>query len=462
MRSTLLLAILASTLNIPTFAAQGTKDGVKPPLASGTLDLVLGNKNGFVIAADSRRSSDSQLLCNGQLSLQCDDSQKLFRTGSKSAMVIAGFATGRYIELPELSIASMLRRRFGETGLPDEEGTPEFARGWAAESLGQALVASASFYDEGTPPNKLEFIAYFVGFDKSGSPLIRAVQFWPTWKVTNIPNVKIPVYEVTNVGLTVTKFVAQSAGIGCIADLVIQGLYKSDDPTINAYYQRLKNNQLDDMPLAEMRALAETILHETEKFTDYVGGPDQIAMIPANGEPQWPHVKLPSSTQLSPNFMLWTEGFLSPKSSPEYRKPGLTFFADYQHPLKDALSEFFLATQFKGIPVIIDGNTFMRTRFDDVTLKWSGGNFFMFDNRFTHCVLELPEGKNPPANSQLQTSGCTLVHKKEVTVDPAMVGSPKKMTSQGCINQGPQGGVKITAGGDCGNVAAVVGPKLDP
>src|SRR5438128_903144 len=53
---------------------------------AGTLNLLLANKNGFVIAADSRRTRSRD-------GAHWDDSQKLFRVGPRSALVMAGFAS---------------------------------------------------------------------------------------------------------------------------------------------------------------------------------------------------------------------------------------------------------------------------------------------------------------------------------------------------------------------------------
>jgi hypothetical protein len=60
-------------------------DAIGPP-DTGTLNLLLANRRGYVVGADSRRT---RLVPR----TYWDDSQKLFRVGPKSAMVIAGFAS---------------------------------------------------------------------------------------------------------------------------------------------------------------------------------------------------------------------------------------------------------------------------------------------------------------------------------------------------------------------------------
>src|SRR5437762_13613722 len=55
------------------------------PHTSGSLNLVLANKNGFVIAADSRGTHRTSTGVSYR-----DEYQKLFRTGPRSALAIAG------------------------------------------------------------------------------------------------------------------------------------------------------------------------------------------------------------------------------------------------------------------------------------------------------------------------------------------------------------------------------------
>jgi len=59
--------------------------------ATGTLNLLLANRRGFVIAADSRMTQLSQPMQHW------DDSQKVFKVGPKAAMAIAGLPVGHVV-----------------------------------------------------------------------------------------------------------------------------------------------------------------------------------------------------------------------------------------------------------------------------------------------------------------------------------------------------------------------------
>src|SRR5208282_4676766 len=98
LRRLLVIGATAITLHL---AVGQRPAGDKSLIASGTLNLILANQNGFVVAADSRMSAPGPFRCtDGTQAKQgpetgffyCDDSQKLFRTGTRSAMVISGFA----------------------------------------------------------------------------------------------------------------------------------------------------------------------------------------------------------------------------------------------------------------------------------------------------------------------------------------------------------------------------------
>jgi hypothetical protein len=99
------------------FVAQLVSAQSVPAPQGGTLIVVLASRNGAVIASDSRRSSPgTPFNCRGKIQRFCDDSQKVFVTGPKSAVAIAGFANG---DVPGITgtpvnveVASVFRRMF--------------------------------------------------------------------------------------------------------------------------------------------------------------------------------------------------------------------------------------------------------------------------------------------------------------------------------------------------------------
>jgi hypothetical protein len=451
------IVVLATFLLLPLTKAQGQGQG-SPATASGTLNLLLTNKNGFVIASDSRMSSDEPFDCGGIVQLYCDNSQKLFRTGPKSAMVIAGFAVGTRNTPLDLTVASVLRKTFGSEGLPGD------ASDWARSALRQALTGVAALYNpETTSPASLQLVTTFAGFDESGQPFVKRLVFVESWKPSGPLNVKAPEYEVLTVGkIPDEKFLPVAVGINCIAEAILSGYYKTEDPVILRYYQKRREGALDNLPLEEMKSLAQVILRETRNFTGLVGGEDQIGVFPVAGEVEWALPPLATKSELPAHFFLW-KGLQCTQGASQCRavNGGATFVEDFQHPLDEPIAKFFLAGEFKNIPVALDHNYFVNDSFDGVTFKWRGDRFFLQGNHFKDCVLELPESAQLQPSSEL-TGKCRLVRKSEVSVEPATVGSPISWKSSGCSTKNSDGGVTLTVGGSCGNAASIVGPQIQP
>lgn len=395
------------------------------------------------------------------MQLYCDNSQKLFRTGEKSAMVIAGFAVGRQNTPLDLTVASVLRKRFDSHGLPTAEGA---TYDWARFALAQALTGVAALSDpETTSSASLQLIATFAGFDERGQLVLKQLLFRESWKPSGPLNAKAPEYEVLQAGATLDgKFLPITTGITCVADAILGGYYRTKDPVILRYYQRRREGTLDSLELKELKSLAQVILRETRNFTDKVGGEDPIGVFPVGGNIEWTLPTLPSDKDLPARFFLW-KGLLCPEATEQCKvlNGSAAYFEDFQHDTDELVAKFFLAGQFKERPVALDNNYFVNDSFEGTTLKWRGGNFFMHGNHFKDCVLEMPEGVQLQPGSELDGK-CRLVRKPEVSVEPGTVGSPIKWETFGCKKIEPNGGITFTAGGSCGNAAGMFGPTIQP
>lgn len=450
--SSRVLAVLLASVLCSLRASSQVSAIDSAALASGTLNLILANKNGFVIAADSRMSSETPFECKKGLPkrLYCDNSQKLFRTGKRSAMVIAGFAAGR-AEAPsplDLVVASVLREIFGPCGqrvLQSGGGTmkvicaPEAMAipGGALFDLVPALTAVASLYEpEHLTPPKMFFVASSASVDSQGKVSIQQQYFNGSW-VYSGSNVPIPIYhESRTPGDVVERFYPVAEGINDIADQILRGSYESSDPVIVKYYQKLHAGPSgrDSMTLAEMRELARVILRETRKVhRNLVGGPDQIGVFPVRGRPSITGVaSLPKDRQLAPQFLLKTCLVYSKDHDGEANGPCAhrTFSEDFMRPLDEAITQFFLACRFKDVSVALDNNYFIRSEFEGVTFKYTGKKPpFSFRNTYTDCSVELPEGV--VFDSPEISSHCRLIRMKNVSLDQNTVGKPLQIQRVG-------------------------------
>ena len=459
MRTTLkpfaaILLISTALVSLKAIAQQSEPE-VNATLTSGTLNIVLADKNGFVIATDSRMSSGTRFPCQGRSQLYCDNSQKLFQTSPRSAMAIAGFAVGRWQTPLDLAVAPVLLKALGRNGmsadrlrrvfgeLDNDEHSCLLVPQLIGTTLKDALVGMAAINDPRTDPGKLSVTATFACFDRNHIPVVQQMQLAETWTLAGPADStfreRIPEYSLKPVkpGVRATSFQGVSAGITNVADAILAGTYDSDDLLIQDFYRRRQNHQLDDMTLKDMSALARVFLRETKKFTVYVGGEDQIGEFPSEGSAAFHFPdSLPFETEIIPRLMRWQGLLCTNTQMPTCGRTGVSFSVN---PAQQGthLLKLLLASEFKKVPVALDGNLFVADSFDGVTLKWNGGSFFSYRNTFKDCVLELTLDAQVFAHPELAT--CRLVRKPVIELPPGTVGMPLQTIP------GPSGSFGITS-----------------
>jgi hypothetical protein len=410
----------------PTWSRQVAKKS-ESSVTSGTLNLLLANKNGFVIAADSRASSEVPFLCpdTPQLQLHCDNSQKLFRTTPNSAVVIAGFAVGGRNSPLDLAIASVLLKQFGPHGLPNDDRAkfiPDQIKNMLSQALRNVAALQFPFDPQHFDPQILDVT--FARIDKNSGPAARVLVFKETLKISAPLQVYVPEFEIIqDTGeVPVNNFVSVPFGLPYVAQAILAGYWKSTDPVILDYYQKKKNGQLDSMPLVEMRKLTVAILHETGRYVTGVGGEDQIGVFPAAGagaEEFTLPKNLPSDTQTIPH-VLGSVGLDCSATGPCIG--AVSFTIDPAQP-KGPYRNFYLASRFRGLPIALEDNIFVGNNFDGVTFLYHGGNPYLLHNAITNCTLEVPQAMPVPNIPDLQV--CQIVKKAVVGYSLDTVGATR-------------------------------------
>jgi hypothetical protein len=395
------------------------------------LNLVLANKNGFVIAADSRMSSTNGVPfpCRGQLQTYCDDSQKLFRTGPKSALVIAGYAVGGNSPF-NFAIASVLKHKFGN-GLQSDARVTEMVSG-LANQLEMALENVAEAAGADTLPQPLAVT--LARIDENHIPVLRQFVFTGSWQTDEHPNggpnsppnspIRAVVYNHTDSGdVLISHFARVPVGIRLVADQILSRQYFNftASSVIQSYYQAANENKLDEMSLESMKTLASSILSETEKFADAVGGEDQIGVFPATDSGQTEFhlpTQLATGAQLLQNVIRWQGIECSNRTPPCGQAP--SDFGISTDRAAQPYIKYFYSSKFRDIPVSLDYNVFVANNFDRVTFKWRGSWVFMARNSATDCTLEMPETLTlmPPP----ELSSCRIVKLADIKIPPGTVG----------------------------------------
>jgi hypothetical protein len=424
------VAILATGQSIPANTT-GNREA-----SSGTLNLVLANRNGFVIAADSRRTA-----ANGH---HWDDSQKLFSVGKRSALVIAGFAAAAAPGTPlDVQVSALLREHFDDKLQKRKVSfIGQDVSGWMRLPMAQELqVVGAVFGSFGY--YQMDMSAIIAGYDVNNKPKIVRFEFKPQLQPYGPALTMLPVFDTEITSIDVKGFKWSSAGIDSIANAVMAGTYASSDQRIVRYYTARERNQLDRVPLEVLRQLAEAILDETQKSTVLVGGPSQIAVFPHGGNARWLAPEMQSSKQRVLRTILWLGGPSNVKRQDgQHFTMRMSAFEDLTRPVTEQYTQVFVGGVTQDVDVALDGNIFAGCMFSDVTFKYKGGSFWFGDNNtLQRCEVEIEQGSALPPGTPLERK-CRIIPKVGVQTDKFTVGTPLKPTHVGCIIPTKNGPVK--------------------
>ncbi len=419
------------------------------PPETGTLNLLLANTRGFVIAADSRRIRLSPLT-------HWDDSQKLFRVGPKSAMVIAGFASWASQGSPlDVQVAAVIRDEFterewtsGKQSVTDLQNMIRSTVGYQLQLFG-ALFATAK---PSPPPEALDFQTLAAGISRRGEIQIVRIGFTPRVQRWGPFNVAAPTYEIKSTSTVVNHFVGLSAGVDKVARRILDGTVETQDNRILNYYRFRSVGKLGELPLIGLEGLAAAILEETRHATPFVGGPDQVGVFSSKGRcVKWSLPQLPLnrqkliSTVLNMGFTYTPDGRLTPQEYSEAR--GKNMHTDMSmslvQPFEQPFTQVFVAARFRDVAVLLDGNAFAGNVFSNVTFKYLGGPVFFADTNFLNgCVVEYPPNVQIPFFLRY----CAAKQVTSPTLERT-IGSPLRAKPHGCVTRNAAGRLVIKTQG---------------
>jgi len=384
------IAALAGCLALVYSCASATSQtpaNPRFPATTGSLNLVLANRNGFVIAADSRGREHPK---GNQYR---DRYQKLFRTGPRSALAIAGLLAGG-VKPFELETIARIVRHFGPTGLNDGRGEPDMVGWWLEDEFRHQLQKLAAVLTtfKGYPGLDLRLIATVVGFNANGDIILEQVQFVPDGVVIgNIPTIKATLSKSV-----VHDFEWRAAGATGIAEAVLHGRLEAPMPALADYLQFRREGRLGSMSVEQMVGLAEVIFRETMSRERGVGGAVQMAMLPREGKGQW---KLtPSSplvTALGGSGLLI--GATNPFMSRDWQEAAHWEWVQNFDSLETDYT--FVKNHFHDLTIPLDQNDYYGNVFERCTFLYTGGTRISYGrNSETNCAVQIAPGvKNIPA-----------------------------------------------------------------
>jgi hypothetical protein len=417
--------------------------------ATGTLNLLLANNRGFVIAADSRRTRLAPLA-------HWDDSQKLFRVGPKSAMVIAGFASWASQGSPlDVQVAAVLRDEFtesdwtsGRRSVTDLQATIGTRVGYQLKLFG-ALFATAK---PSPSPEALDFQTLAAGIGRRGEIRVVRIGFAPRVQQWGPFNIGAPSYEIKSISGIVNHFAGLSAGVDTVARRILDGTVETLDNRILNYYRSRSAGKLDELPLIALEGLAAAILEETKRVSPFVGGPNQLGVFSRKGRcMKWSLQPLPldrqklNSTVLNLGITYTPDGRLTPEEYSEARGKNMVTEMNVSlvQPFEQPFTQVFIGARFRDVAVSLDGNAFAGNSFSNVTFKYLGGSvFFANTNSLGPCVVESPPNVQVPGFLR----SCVVKQVATPTLERT-IGSPLRAEPHGCVTRNAAGRVVVKTQG---------------
>ena len=412
----------------------------------GTLNLLLANKHGFVIAADSRKTRMSDRR-------HWDDSQKLFRIGPKSALVVAGFASWAAPGSPlDTQVASFLREELSDPvwrrGKRPVTDLPNMVRANVGYELELFGVLAAT--DRPAPrPEDLDFQVLAAGVIRGMVQVVR-INFTPRVELLGPLDLATPFYDMQSTSEPIKHFVKCSAGIDAVARAILDGTVETHDERILNYYRSRNLERLDDLSLDSMKNLTLAIFEETERASEYVGGPIQIGIFPEKGPVVWTLPQLATdktrfrSTALNVGFVYTPDGFTPYEYSLSHGKKMVTEMGmSLVQPFDEPFTQVFVGSWFRDVSVSLDGNAFAGNHFVKTIFEYKGGPlYFPSSNSIDGCTLQAPPEIAIPAMFRT----CNRGKQPSVTVGKTL-GAPLTAHPKGCVTRKADGRAMVKTKG---------------
>ena len=337
------------------------KRGIQP--LGGTLNVVLANKNGFVIATDS--------FATGPGCTRPVDKQKLFRISEQSALAIAGFATYAGQTPFDLDMATILNTRYGDWR-STPKGETVFFLDWVENVLTRAIRRVVAVFSTHPVAATLDlsFVATYARCCSAGFPVIEQSRFVPVGRRTT------PVGTVAfSYGLVdktppkvASKFIYETEGVDDYALKILREHQRIPDSRLRSFYRAVENDTLDALSISDMQETAAALLDYTHTRTPCVGGATQIGVFPTTGTPTWTQpISTSGNTTLRDSVLWWGASFTTGPGGLPIDQPR-DVLQDVEREDGALATQFFVSSLFDGVALVLDdhtfaGNLFRNTRF---------------------------------------------------------------------------------------------------
>ncbi len=246
----------------------------------GTINVVLGNKNGIVVLTDSQ-------ITRGDGQLSPIPAQKLFKLDDLTVCTFAGFAfasgKGNFFYTGTGAIINEFARQLATNPQPVSLDEKVKALSYllsrqltvlATLRQGEGIVGTADYFLELT----------VVGYDRDGLLKIAQINLKNTISMAHVGtyqdnfNLEVPqAIEVVNVAKPLVK---RLAGIRDIADTLLENPQTMDsEPAIHKYAEAKAKDDGESLTIQEMSGFAEQLELQTHLKHPGIGGANQVAVL---------------------------------------------------------------------------------------------------------------------------------------------------------------------------------------
>jgi hypothetical protein len=372
-RSILFILFVVFLYSNHGFATTG-KDKMEAEFYRGTLNLVIGNAKGVVVATDSRATIMNQ---NRKIIGRVDSSQKLFQITKDIAITIAGYGSATVNAAPEFTAPAAAIISSYVTQIKKQNRVPSYWEVIEALTylMNFRLTSVASInqltglrVDSGTYIFRMIVIGRNKGIIIATKVTLesRVIQGKGDNYVES-NNTKIETTEIKD------KFVFKTAGLDRIAINVLGNpdQYMSF-PEIRNYADHIKKDGGRNLTISELKDIAETIMDISKKAYEGIGGQTQKAIF----ENDSIYLSIPSfqvQKALGIRFNLMTGG--------EFRGKGNIFDLG-------STIMLFISNNFDNTDTKIDNCYYYGNNFHNCVLHVNSGSvFFDKSNKIQECEL---------------------------------------------------------------------------
>ena len=359
-------------------------------LVRGTLNVVLGNREGVVAMTDSMQTVVS---ATGQTAQLREPGKKLFQLDAYTACTIAGFGSASLPSAPEFNASAagiieryaeeLTRQPFRRASFREKLSALSFLFEYYLTTI--ATITLLTHGQRSPDASSYTFELILAGYDDDLKPKIGRLSIrGTTVQVAGDSRIRAETWRLTTRAIE-DDLTHELAGQPAIAAAVIKDPNKMRDPAVQSYAASMTADHGRSLTLDKLVAFGDALVGVTARAVPSVGGERQIAVLRGGRVqslrgPRFQRAKAPMT------FSLMSDSTIA---------GGRTAVAP-------GSSVLFVRSVLRQTAVPLDGNYFFGSRLEDCEVRYDGGVTRLdTTNEVNNCTLVLgPQAQRGSARVQ--------------------------------------------------------------